>query len=134
MRSFPEPLLLQDEQAQNPQPFFIGEVFQPFDLLYCTLLDLLQQLHIFLVLQTPGLDVILQVGPHKSRVGGTIISLSLLTSPLLLQPRIPLDIQAANTYCWLMSSFSSIRTPKSFSVRLLSVDYSPSLYWYLRLP
>ena len=27
----PEPSLLQAKQAQLPQPFFIGEVFQPFD-------------------------------------------------------------------------------------------------------
>ena len=41
--------------------------------------------------------------------------LFLLSSPLLMQPRIPLAFQAADAHCWLLSSLSSARTPKLFS-------------------
>jgi len=43
----PQPFLLQAEQAQFPQPFFIGEVLQPSDRLHGPPLD---PLHILLVL------------------------------------------------------------------------------------
>ncbi|KAK4806889.1 hypothetical protein QYF61_012610 [Mycteria americana] len=56
----PEPSLLQAEQPQLSQPFFIGEVFQPSDH-FCGLpLDPLQQVHVFLVLRAPELDAVLQ--------------------------------------------------------------------------
>ena len=56
--------LLPDEQAQLPQPVFVGNVLQPSDCLCDPLLDTLQQLHIFPVLGTPDLDAVLQMGPH----------------------------------------------------------------------
>ena len=71
MRSFPEPLLLQDEQAQNPQPFFTREVHLSSEYPCVPLLDLLQQLHIFLLLEAPGLDAVLQTGPHRCREDGS---------------------------------------------------------------
>ena len=37
-------------------------------------------------------------------------------------------------HCWLMSSFSCTRNPKTFSAGLLSVSSSPSVYLYLELP
>jgi len=40
---------------------------------------------------------------------------------LSVQPRIQLAFRAASIYCWLMSNFSSISTPKSFTTGLLSV-------------
>jgi len=49
--------LLQTEQAQLPQPFFIGEVLQASDYLHGPRLDPLQQHHIFLVLEAPGLHM-----------------------------------------------------------------------------
>ena len=48
--------LLQAEQSQLPQPVFIGEVLQPSDHPHGSLLDSLQQLHIFLLLGAPGLE------------------------------------------------------------------------------
>ena len=69
MRS-PEPFLLQDKQAQFPQPFFIGEVRQPSDHLSGSPLDPLQQL--FLILGTPDLDTVLQMVPHKSKAGQSL--------------------------------------------------------------
>ena len=62
-----EPSLLHTQQAQLPQPFFIGEVLQPSEHLHGPPLDPLQQLHIFLVLGALGLDAILQMGPYKGR-------------------------------------------------------------------
>ena len=58
--------LLQDKQAQFPQPFFIVEMLQPSDHLSGPPLDLFQKLCVFLMLRAPGLDAVLQVGSHKS--------------------------------------------------------------------
>jgi len=46
------------------QPVIIGEVLQPSDCLCGPPLNLLQQLHVLLVLGTPELDRGLQVGSH----------------------------------------------------------------------
>ena len=62
--------LLQAKQAQFPQPFLIGEVLQPSDHLTGPPLDPLQELHVLLVLGTLGLDAVLWMGPHESRVEG----------------------------------------------------------------
>jgi len=75
--------LLQAEQAQLIQSFFIGEVLRPSDRLSGPPLDLLQSLHVFLVLSAPGLDAVLQMGPHEGRVEGNN-SFSLLAIPLLM--------------------------------------------------
>lgn len=45
-----QPSLLQAEQGQLPQAFFIGKVLKPSEHLHGPLLDPLQQLHTFLVL------------------------------------------------------------------------------------
>lgn len=50
-----------------------------------------------------------------------------------MQSRIQLVFWAASTYCWLMFSFSSTITPKSFSTGLFPVRYSPSMNSYLGL-
>ena len=59
-------------RRELPQPVFVGEVFQPSEYLCGCLLDLLQKLHIFLVLGSPDLDVVLQVGLMKAEKRGTI--------------------------------------------------------------
>ena len=51
-----------------------------------------------------------------------------------MQPRIQLAFWAARARCWLMLSFSSISTPKSCSLGLLSSHSPPSLYLCLGLP
>uniref|UniRef100_A0A669QPG5 ATP synthase subunit alpha n=2 Tax=Phasianidae TaxID=9005 RepID=A0A669QPG5_PHACC len=66
MRSPLEPSLLQEKQAQLPQPFLVGEVLQPSDPLSGPPLDPLQEPHILPVMEAPGLDTVLQMGPHKS--------------------------------------------------------------------
>ena len=90
---------LQAEEAHLPQPVFAGEVLQPFCYLCGPSLDLLQQLYIFLLLGTPGLDTLLQMGPHEGRVERFSHSLNLLATPLLIQPSIPLafGLQAHTT-------------------------------------
>ncbi|KAK4810922.1 hypothetical protein QYF61_013330 [Mycteria americana] len=65
-----EPSLLQAEQPQLSQPVLIGEVFQPSDHFCGPPLDLLQQACVFLILETPELDAVLQVGSHESGVEG----------------------------------------------------------------
>ena len=96
--------------------------------------DLLQQLCTPPVLGAPGLDAVLQMGPHQGRAeGGNPLPLPAAT-PLLTQPGMQLAFQAANTHCWLMSSFPPTRTPKLFSAGLLSTSSSPTLYSYLALP
>jgi len=59
--------LLQAEQAQLPQLFFVGEVLQSSDNLCHPTLDTLQQLYIILVLGAPGLGAVMQVGPYEGR-------------------------------------------------------------------
>ena len=61
-----QPSLLQAKPAQFPLPFLIGEVLQPSDHLSGPPLDPLQELHILPLLGAPGLDAVLQMGPHKS--------------------------------------------------------------------
>ncbi|KAK4832298.1 LOW QUALITY PROTEIN: hypothetical protein QYF61_021697 [Mycteria americana] len=77
-------VLLRDmaEQPQLSQPVLIGEVLQPSDYFHGPPLDLLQQLHVLLVLRAPELDAV-------------------------LQPRIWLAFWAVSTHCWLMFSISS---------------------------
>uniref|UniRef100_A0A8C0E917 ABC-type glutathione-S-conjugate transporter n=1 Tax=Bubo bubo TaxID=30461 RepID=A0A8C0E917_BUBBB len=57
-----------------------------------------------------------------------IPSLALLATLLLMQPRTWLAFWAVSTHCWLTVSFPSTNTPKSFSLGLLSIHSSPSLY------
>ena len=66
----PEPSLFQTEQDQLHQLFFTEVVLQAFGYLHGPTLDLLQHLHIFLVLGTPGLDDGLQTRSHRNRVEG----------------------------------------------------------------
>lgn len=53
--------------AQLPQLFFMEKVLQPSKHPHCPPLDLLQQLYMLFVLGAPGLDAVLQVGPHEGR-------------------------------------------------------------------
>ena len=93
-----------------------------------------QHLCILRVLGSLGLDAVLQMGPHEGKVDeDSALPLPAATS-LLMEPRLLLVFQAASAYFWLMSSFSSVRTAKSFSVELFSMSSSPSLYFYLGLP
>ena len=59
-----EPALLQAEEAQISQLFFIGEALQPSDHLCDLPLEPLQQFCLFSVLGAPYQDTVLQVGPY----------------------------------------------------------------------
>jgi len=65
-----EPFLQAEQGQQLPQPVLIGEMLQPSNLLHGPLLDLIQQLHVFLVLGAPGLDTVLQMGPYNGKAEG----------------------------------------------------------------
>jgi len=62
--------LLQAEQPHLSQPVLIGEVLQPSDHLCGPPLDLLQQLHVLLVLGSPELHAGLQVRSHQRGAEG----------------------------------------------------------------
>lgn len=64
-----ETSLPQANQPLLPQPYFVGEVLQPFDNLCGRPMDLLQQLYIFLVLGAQDMDSVLQKKLYK-REGG----------------------------------------------------------------
>jgi len=61
-----EPSVFQIEQAQLPQPSFIGEVFQPSEYLNGFPLDPLQELCVLPVLRATGLDGVLSMERHTS--------------------------------------------------------------------
>ncbi|KAK4826465.1 hypothetical protein QYF61_009192, partial [Mycteria americana] len=82
-----------------------GEGFHPSDHSHGPPLDPFQQVHVFPVLRAPELDPVLQ-----------------------------LAFWAVSAHCRLMSSFSSISTPKSFSAGVLSITSSPSLDRNQELP
>jgi len=98
-------------------------------------LDPHQKLDIFPLLEASHLDSILQMRPYNDRVERDNHFSPLLATPLLMQFRMHQKIimWAASTHCWLMLSFSSTRTPRSFSAELLSRSFSPSLHTYLGL-
>ena len=117
--------LLQAMQTQLPQLVFTREVLQASDHLHGPRQDLLQQQYVFLVMEVPSLDTVLQLGPHKGKAERDN------HLPLPCWSRILLAFWATSAHCWVMLSFSSTRTPKSFSTGLHSWSSSPSLYTYL---
>lgn len=69
-------------------------------------MDLLQKLHILLVLGALGLDAVLQIGPYESEVErGSHLTWPAATIPPLMLPMRQLTFQAASVHCWHMSSF-----------------------------
>ena len=62
--------LLQTNETQLPQPFFIMEVLYSFYHLRCPTLDPLQQFPVLLELRGPELDTIFQMWSHQGGVEG----------------------------------------------------------------
>jgi len=122
------PPLLEAEQPQLSQPFLTGDVLQPLDHFCGPPLDLLQQLHVLLVLRAPELDTRLQVGSHQSRVEGQNHLPQPACQAAFDAAQDTVGLLAASADCWLMSSFTPISTPKSFMAGLLLIPSSPSLY------
>ncbi|KAK4818444.1 hypothetical protein QYF61_013131 [Mycteria americana] len=87
----PEPSLLQAEQPQLSQPVFIGEVLQPSDRLHGPPLDLLQQVHVLLMLGPQSWTQYSRWGLTRAGQRGRIASLDLLATLLLMQPRIRVE-------------------------------------------
>ena len=67
-----KPSLFWAEEPQLSHSLLTVEVLQRSDHLHGPPLDLLQQLHVLLVLRAPELDAVLQVGSHKSKGNLTI--------------------------------------------------------------
>ena len=120
------------EQNQFPQPVFTEEVLQPLDYICGPPPDPLQMLHFSPVLRTPVLDAVLKMGPHEGRVEKDNHPPCSAGHPSSDAAYNTVGfIGCRHTHCWLMLSFSSTWTPKSFSAGLLSRNSSPSLYTYL---
>lgn len=62
--------------------------------------------------------------PRKAEQRGRIISLTLLATPLLMQPRMKLAFRSASTHCWVMFRFSST-TPWTWSM-MVSLLLNPA--------
>ena len=73
---------------------------------------LLQELHIFFVLQAPELNKVLKVRSHESRGEGYNHLPWPAATLLVIQPRIKLAFWVASAHCHLMQSFSSNNSPK----------------------
>ena len=112
----------------SSQSVLTEEVLQPSDHLQGPPLDLLQQLHVLLVLRDPELDSVFHKGYHKNRVEGRITSPVLLVTLLLMQPRTQLALWAASTHFQLILNLLSTDTPKSFSSGLFSSHFLFNLY------
>jgi len=77
----------------------------------------------------PELETVIRCGLTSVEKRGRIPSYGLLATLLLMQPRILLAFFAARAHCWLMSSLVSSRTTRFFSLKLLSSQFDPSIYW-----
>jgi len=111
-----QPSLFQAEQTQFLHRFFTGEVLQPLDRLHGPSLDPFQKLDIFPMLRATDLDTVLTsthltvlTSPGQNR--GTITSIALLATLLLMESRTPLAFWGASAHCWLMLCCSSTGTP-----------------------
>jgi len=71
---------------------------------YSSPVDQLQQLHVFLVLGTQTWMLHCWIGSHKGKAEKEITSLTLLTIPPLIQPRVLLAFWGAYADCWFTSS------------------------------
>jgi len=92
-------------------------------------LDPLQQPHVFPVLGAPGLDAVLQMGPHEGRAEGDN------PLPARCQPSVGAaqgagGLPGCERTLLLVSSSLCTRTPKSFSAGLLRVPLEePESLW-----
>lgn len=87
-------------------------------------MDPLQKVHIFLILGSPEVDMVLQIWPLN--IEKTITCLSLLAMLFLTQARTLSAFFALKAHCWLMFNLFSTRTPKSHSAELLFSHLAPS--------
>lgn len=67
-KAFSEPSHFHAEQHQPFQPALTGEVLLLSHSFHGPLLDPLQQVHIFLMLDVPELKAVLQVGSHRIHI------------------------------------------------------------------
>lgn len=123
-----QPSLLQVEQALFLQPHPLHRRGASLSILVGLLWTLSKSSTSFLRWGPQGWTQGSRWDLRRAEWRGTIPSLSLLVTSPLVEPRTLLSFRAASTCCWLTLSFSSNRTPKSFSAGLLSRGSSPSVY------
>ena len=123
---------MQAEQAQLPQPLFIGEVVQPSEHLRGLLRTHSNSFTSSLCWEGPGLHAALHLGPHESRAEADN-PLPALWNSSVDTAQGTAGLPGHKRTLLACASFSSTRTPKTFSAGLLSRISSPSLYSYLGL-
>lgn len=75
-----------------------------------------------------------ECGPTSAEERGKIISIDLLATLLLMQPRIPLSFLVARLFCWLTFKLVSTKPPGAFWSTYFPASLLPaSLYWQLGL-
>jgi len=98
-------------------------------------LESLQQTTVFLEPRSPELGPVLQMWPHHGRRKGED-HLPWSASPLVffwMHTRIALAFLATKACFQLVLNLLSTRTPRSFSIELLSSRSVPNLYWCMQL-
>lgn len=127
----PGPSIPQAEQLQTSQPFLICQVLWSLNHLHSPVLDLLQKVHIILVLKCQELDLALQIHLTGAEDKGQITSHDLLAKSSWCSPgshRPPLQQDCTDFLGSLCSP-----GPQSHCFPGCFPDSQPSTYWLLGL-
>lgn len=103
---------------------------QPFHHVWCLLMDMLEDLHIFLKLWGPELHTELQVRPHQAEYSRVILSPDCLVMLCLICPRMWFALLTVRAHCWFIFNLMSTITLRPFSwdaSRLHFPQYVPSI-------
>lgn len=114
------PSLLQVDQSQLSQPFFIKDVSSSFALSFLGLSPVCPCLS---HTGGPELDIALQAWPQQKQ---GITSFNLLAILCLMQVRIVLDCLSARARCWIMFNLVPTRTPGLFLQVCFPAGWSPA--------
>jgi len=106
---------------------------QASDLLSGPPLDPFQQIHLPSLLEVPGLDSVLRMGPHEDRAEGDNHLPAQMIISLLLQPRIELAFQVATPNCQKLQQemLQKILDSVSYTVNTVSTSFYFNLESFL---
>lgn len=93
----------------------------------------LEHITVFLIPLSMNPDIMLPMCSYKGQIEEITLSLNLLAMVLLMQPGMWLALIAAEAHCWLMFSLFSMRTSRSFSIKLFSSQPAPRLCFCIGL-
>lgn len=126
--------LLQMEQAHHLRPPFTGEALQPSNHPHSLPWICSNSSMYLLFWGSQSWMQYCKWDLKRTEQRETIFSFALLVSHLVIKPKMQLAFWAVSAHCWLVSSFSSTRTLKSFFSVLFSIQSSFSLCWNWKLP